>query len=642
MPRRLLAVLILMVLPAVVAPGAFAAELPAYTPDANTARDQVPDAYKWDLTPLFADDEAWDRELAEVAAALPQLAAYRGELADPRALAACLELYFDLHDRASHVAQHANLALDTALTDERLQARQQRSLTLMDEVMATAGFIRGELLALDAGAVQEAYAAGDALARFRPYIDNLRRRAGRVLSPEGERLMQLAGDNLWAEIDLNELPSAHEETFGALLSNIAWPVVRDADGNEVQLTLSNLSRFRSSPDRRVRAEAMNAFLATLRRFQHALAATLAGQFELDVFYARARGYDTALEAYLDKDNIPVAVHDNLIAAVNANLEPLHRYVELRRKVLGLDSLHLHDLYVPMVEAAELDVPYARALEILPAALAPLGPDYVALLETGLDPRNGWVDVYPSHDKDSGAFSASVYGRHPYVKMNYQDSLDDLSTLAHEYGHAIHSHLAMTHQPYWTHRYVAFLAEIASTCNEALLSDWLVRQAPDKAAKAGILAAELETIRQTIYRQTLFSEFERAVHAFVEEGTPVTATLLDATYRDLVQRYYGPGFTLDANDGMEWAYIPHFYYKYYVYSYATGLSCGIAIAEQVKAQGRPAVDGYLQMLRGGSAEAPLELLKKAGVDLTRPDAIEAALERFDRTVTELAELLEIRM
>ncbi len=408
------------------------------------------------------------------------------------------------------------------------------------------------------------------------------------------------------------------------------------------MTLSSYARFRASPDRRVREEAVAAFFATLREFQHAFAATLAGQFGLDVLYARARGYDTALQAYLDKDNIPVAVYDNLITAVNANLEPLHRYVELRRKVLGLDDLHVYDLYVPMVAAAEMDVPFAKATEILPEALAPLGDKYVDLLKHGLDPRNGWIDVFPSDDKESGAFSASVYGRHPYVKVNYQDSLDDLSTLAHEFGHALHSDLAMTHQEYWNYRYVPFLAEIASTCNEALLSDYLASKADSKAAKAGILAAELENIRQTIYRQTLFSEFERAVHTFVEEGTPVTATLLDRTYRDLVQKYYGPGFTVDADDGMEWAYIPHFYYKYYVYSYATGLSCGIAIAENVKAHGQPAVDGYLQMLSGGCSEPPLDLLKKAGVDLTRPDAIEAALKRFDRTITELADLLGVKM
>jgi oligoendopeptidase F len=227
-------------------------------------------------------------------------------------------------------------------------------------------------------------------------------------------------------------------------------------------------------------------------------------------------------------------------------------------------------------------------------------------------------------------------------MNYQDSLDDLSTLAHEYGHAIHSHLSMNAQPYWEHRYVMFLAEIASTCNEALLSDYLVEEADSKEAKAGILAAELESIRTTIYRQTLFSEFERRVHGYVENGTPVTATLLNETYADLVQTYYGPGFTVGPDDCMEWAYIPHFYYKYYVYSYATGLSCGLAIAENVKENGQPAVDGYLEMLKGGCSEPPLDLLLKAGVDLTKPEAVESALARFDRTITELAELLGVEI
>ncbi len=619
-----------------------AADLPDYTPDANTTRDQVPDAYKWSLAQLYADDAAWETAMADVRATLPALTAYQGKLTDPAALGECLDLYFGLHDQASRITQYANLALDTNQTDERLQAMQQISLALMDEVMAAAGFIRGELLVLDSGAMEEAYRADADAGRFHVYVDNLRRRQARMLTSEGEHLMQLAGDNLWAEIDLNELPSAHEDAFGSLLADIAWPVIKDADGNDVQLTLSNLSRFRSSPDREVRAATMAAFFATLRQFQHALAATLAGQFELDVFFARARGYDTALEAYMDKDNLDTAVHDNLIAAVNANLEPLHRYVELRRKVLGLDELHIYDLYVPMVAAAEMDVPYKEAMEILPAALAPLGDEYVAMLNEGLDPHNGWIDVYPSDDKGSGAFSASVYGRHPYVKMNYQDSLDDLSTLAHEYGHAIHSHLAMTHQPYWNYRYVAFLAEIASTCNEALLSEYLVSQADSKEAKAGILAAELESIRTTIYRQTLFSEFERKVHGYVEDGTPVTAALLDETYRSLIEHYYGPGFSMDENDGMEWAYIPHFYYKYYVYSYATGLSCGLAIAENVKANGQPAVDGYLQMLQGGCSEPPLDLLRKAGVDLTEPAAIEAALARFDHTITELAELLEVEM
>lgn len=621
---------------------ASAADLPPYQPDANATRAQVPDAYKWDLTPLFADADAWEAEIKAVRVGLPALKAYAGTLRKPSAMVNCLKLYFDMHDRTSRIAQYANLALDSEQTNQELQARKQLSLSLLDELNAASGFLRGELLALDDATMKKAYAAADGPSAYRNYIDNLRRRKSRVLSPETEKVLQLAGDNLWLEIDLNEVPSPYEDAFGALLSDIAWPKVHDAKGKEVQLTLSNYPVFRASSDRRVREEAVTAFYGTLRQFQHAFAATLAGQFELDVTFARARGYHTALKAYLDKDNVPVAVHDNLIGAVNANLKPLHRYVELRRQVLGLDEIRLYDLNVPLTAEAEMDVPYAKACEILPAALAPLGSQYVDMLNQGLDPRNGWIDVYPSNDKDSGAFSASVYGRHPYVKMNYQDTLDDLSTLAHEYGHALHSHLAMTHQPYHDHRYVMFLAEIASTCNEALLSDYLVKKAESQAARIGILAAELETIRSTIYRQTLFSEFERAVHGFVEQGTPVTAALLDETYAGLVKRYYGPGFSVGPDDGMEWAYIPHFYYKYYVYSYATGLSCGIAIAENVKAKGQPAVDGYLEMLSGGCAEPPLDLLKKAGVDLTKPDAINAALARFDRIVTELAGLLNVKL
>jgi oligoendopeptidase F len=617
-----------------------AADLPAYTPNSNDSRDQIPDIYKWDLTPLFASVADWEKALDGLSAEVGRFEAYHGKLADPKAMAECLDLYFNVHNRATWVQQYAALSLETNLTDQDKQARHQRALALMDEVMAAAGFMRGEILALDDATMEKAYAAPGGPAQYRRYLNDLRRRQSRVLNPEAERVLQLAGDNLWAEIDLNEIQSSVEEAFGGLLSDIVWPVIHDEDGNEVQMTLSNYPGFRRSPNRQVRAEAIEAFFATLRQYQHVFATTLGGQFELDVMYARARHYDTALEAYMDKDNIDTAVHDNLISAVNANLKPLHRYVELRKKVLGLDSLHIYDLYVPMVAAAEMDVPYADAQRILPEAMKPLGADYGKMLRTGLDLANGWIDLYPSNDKESGAFSASVYGTHPYVKMNYQNSLDDMSTLAHEFGHALHSYLSMENQAYPDYRYVPFLAEIASTCNEALLQDYLVVNAKTKEEKIGLLAAELENIRTTIYRQTLFSEFERMAHGYVEEGRPITASLLDETYRDLVQRYYGPGFTVDENDGMEWAYIPHFYYKYYVYSYATGLSCGLAIAERVKEMGDPAVQAYLGMLEGGCSKPPIELLKGGGVDLTRPEAIEAALARFDRTLTELAKLLNV--
>jgi len=464
------------------------------------------------------------------------------------------------------------------------------------------------------------------------------RRQSRIFSPETERVLSLAGDNLWAEIDLNEIPSSSELAFRALLTDINWPVVHNAEGEEVQLTLANYSRFRASKDRKVREEAVTAFLATLRSYQRALASTLAGQFAFDVFCARARGYDTALEAYLDKDDLDVAVFDNLIETVNAHLEPMHRYVELRKRALGLEDLHLYDLYVPMVKAVDMEVTFPEARTMIYEALAPLGDEYRAVVAEGLDPRNGWMDLYPSRDKDSGASSSAVYGRHPYIKMNYQDSVDDMSTLAHEFGHAVHSWLAMREQPYSAFRYVPFLAEVASTCNEALLSDYLIARAPSQDERAALLVERAENIRQTIYRQTMFAEFERAVHGFVEEGVPVTATLLDETYAGLVRRYYGPGFTVDENDGMEWAYIPHFYWKYYVFSYATGMSSGIAIADRIKSGEEGAVEAYLGMLAGGASQPPLDLLRSAGADLTKPDAIAAALKLFAETIDELEKLL----
>jgi len=615
-----------------------APSLPSVTPDANVDRSAIPDIYKWDLSPLFESDEAWDEARLELLAEIPELKEYEGKLANPEALEACLALYFRLHSDANFVTLYANLLQNTALSDETANSMVQRSLAAMDELMFAAAFIRREVLALPTDKLDAAYAARPALGEYRPYLDNLRRRAGRLLSPEAEKVLALLGDNLWAEIDLNEIPSPLEDAFGALLTDIPWPEITDERGEQVQLTLSNYGRYRASADREVRRGAVQALFSTLRQYQHAFAATLAGQFQLDVDYARARGYDTALEAYLDKDDIATAVYDNLVSTINDNLPLLHRYVELRKKALGLEDVHLYDLYIPIVEGVEVEVPFSKARETLLAALTPLGEDYGEVLAVGLDPANGWMDLYPHREKRSGAFSSSVHGPHPYVFMNYQNSLDDMSTLAHEFGHALHSELAMKSQPYSSFRYVPFLAEVASTCNESLLSDYLVTRATDPAEKAYLLVERLEGIRTTIFRQTMFAEFERRVHGFVEEGTPVTATLLEATYRDLVQRYYGPGYTVDADDGLEWAYIPHFYYKYYVYSYATGMTSGIAIADRVKTRGRPAAREFLGMLKGGASAPPLELLAGAGVDLTRPDALDAAMKTFEETLAEVEKLI----
>ncbi|MFH1277991.1 MAG: M3 family oligoendopeptidase, partial [Candidatus Eisenbacteria bacterium] len=552
----------------------FPSAVPALTPDANMSRDEIPDLYKWDLSPLIGGDGAFEGDLAKVNGMRDRLGGYRGALGSPAKLRECLDLYFETRLATNRLTLYAGLRFDSHQTSTDLQAMNDRALAAMNALMAEASFIRLEILALGDGAMEKAYRTEPALADYRPYIDEIRRRQGRVLGAEAERVLSLAGDNQWAEIDLNELPSDHEKTFGAMLSDLPLPAITDEKGEEVRLTFSNYGRYRRSADRRVRRDAVEGVFGALRDHQHVLAATMAGQANFSVFLARSRGYETALDAYLDMENIDPAVYRNLIDAVRANLGPLHRYVDLRKKIMGIDDLHVYDLYTPLVSSVEAAYTYDDAMRILPEALAPLGEEYGRVLREGMDTGNGWIDLYPHLGKESGAFSANLYGVHPYVKMNYFDDTDGLFTLAHEYGHALHTHLSSTHQPYVTADYASFIAEVASTCDEMLLTDYMIARAKTKEEKLSILNELLESIRTTIYRQTLFAEFELAFHTAAEAGTPLTADLLDRMYADLIRVYYGDSFAIGENDGMEWSYIGHFYYKFYMYTYATGLSSGI--------------------------------------------------------------------
>jgi len=610
----------------------------AFTPDGNMERSSVPDAYKWKLAPLFADDAAFAQGLTAQAEARARLKGYTGRLADPGALRECLTLYFDTRLLTNKLSLYGNLRYVGDMTSTEGQGLRDRGLAALNDLMADAGFIRQEVMAISDATLDAACAHDPKLYEYRAYLDEMRRRRSRVLDAEAERVLALAGDNLWAEIDLNEIPSDFEKAFHGILTGLPLPTIKDEKNQPVQLNLSNYGKYRASADRRVRKEAVSGLFGTLRGQEHGLAGTLAGQMRLDVFMARARGYDTALAAYLDKDNIDPAVYRNLIAAIHDNLQPLHDYVALRREVMGLPDVHIYDLYTPLVPAVGREYPYDQARRILPEALAPLGPDYVAALSTGLDLANGWIDLYPNHAKESGAFSSSVYRIHPFVKLNYYNEYDDLSTLAHEMGHAMHSYLSSAKQPYVTANYATFIAEIASTVNEKLLSDSLLARATTDDERLFLLNHLLESLRTTIYRQTLFAEFELLVHTAAEEGTPITADFLDATYHRLIAQYYGPGLTIDANDEMEWAYIPHFYYKYYVYSYATGLSSGVALAEGITSGDPKKRDAYIGMLSAGSSKPPLQILKDAGVDLTRPDAVVAAARLMDRTIKDMRVIL----
>jgi oligoendopeptidase F len=512
----------------------------------------------------------------------------------------------------------------------------QQGTEFSKEFNARTSFMREALLNLPDDATAK-YLADPVLSKYRDNIVELRRRKARVLNEDAERILGLAGDNLFAA----DWPTSDVELiFKAVQRDVKFPKIKDEDGKEVQLNLSNYSKYRSSKDRGVRKEAVTAFLGTLKQYQNIFSAALAGEFKRDIFFARARKYDRAVDAYLDIDNIDTKVMDNLISTIHANLKPLHRYVELRKKIFKLKDVHLYDLYPPLAAEVDADIPYGEGSKMVVEALEPLGKEYTDVVAKATGAGSGWIDVYPNKGKESGAFSTSAWGIHPFIKLNYQDRIDDVSTLAHELGHTVHSYLNNEAQPFNLSGYSTFTAEIASTLNERLLNDYLLkRYKDDKAMKLYILGELLENIRTTIYRQTLFAEFERKIHDAAEKGEPITAELLDKTYIDLIRQYYGPGFSIDKDDDIEWAFIPHFYYKYYVYAYATGLSSGLDLGGKILKEGAPARDRYLAMLKEPVTEPPLAILKKAGVDLTRPDAILAASKLMNDTITEIERLIK---
>lgn len=618
-----------------------AAEPPRFRPDSNLERSAVPDAAKWDLTPLFADAAAFEAGLAKAAAGRAALLGFRGSLAEPARLKACLDLYFETRLLVKKLSLWSSLRL---VTDERSAAMQvlsDRGQKELSDFMEAVGFVRTEVLALPDAKMDAAYAREPGLAAYRPYLDELRRRRSRVLSAEAEKILAQAGDHLWAEIDLNEIPSPFEKIYRAARADIPLPEVTDENGRKVRLNFSNLSLFRSSPNRDLRRDAVAALFKTLKTHQDIYAGALAGEIGHHVFLARARGYTTALDAYMDKDNLPAAVYRALIEGVRANLGPLHRSVRLRKKALGLPDVHIYDLSRPLVAGLDLKVPYEEAAKTIVTAMAPLGADYGKVLATGLEPRNGWVDVYPHKDKESGAFSSFAFGVHPFVKMNYLEKYSDVSTLAHEMGHALQQHLSMTRQPYPSSDFSLTLSEIPSTFNEKLLSDHLLARAKTDDERLYLLTELVGRLTATIWRQALFAEYELAVATAIEKGESITAEYLNRTYRGLVQTYYGPDFVMDDHDDIEWALVPHFYYKFYMYSYAIGLSCGVALAEKVQTGGPAAREAYLKFLAGGSSQAPVELLRAAGVDLMKPDAVNAAARLMDRSLAEMESLLAKR-
>jgi oligoendopeptidase F len=591
-------------------------------------RDEIPETDKWDLSHLFSNVDKWSEDFAWIQATYPRLTNWKGRLGQSAdTLAEMLEFEKALDLKIERVYHFASLQLAEDGANPDYLARIAQLQNLLTTIGEVAAFITPEIQAID----DETFARfleDPALKNWRVRLHKIRRLKPHVLSEKEERLLALGS----AALD------GYDDAFSQLTNvDMKFGLLRDEKGEERPLTQSSFSSFLVKRDHDLRKRAFHQFYAEFQDHQFTLASALAYSVKADVFRARARNYPSALEASLFKDDIPVAVYDGLIAAVRQNLAPLFRYYDLRRRVLGLSELHQYDTYVPLVAEIETNVSFEEAIDKVLASLAPLGTEYVESLGEGL--RGRWCDRYESKGKRSGAFSSGSYGAPPYILMNYKrDVFSDVYTLAHEAGHSMHTWYSQRTQLYQDADYPIFLAEVASTFNEELLTHYLLEQTGDPKMRAYIINRQIDDIRGTLFRQTMFAEFEKVIHAIEERGDPLTLDIFKSEYRKLLEAYFGPGVALDPELDLECLRIPHFYSAFYVYKYATGVSAAIALAERVLEKAPGAVEAYLGFLKSGGSRFPIETLLAAGVDMTSPGPVESALRLFDRRLGELEALL----
>lgn len=601
--------------------------------DASTARvlprrEEIPAEYKWRLEDIYASDAAWEEDFKRVKALLDELGAYEGRVGEAAStLLAVLKMRDQVQETMERLFTYARMRRDEDNTNATYQALADRAQGLYTEVESKTAFIDPEILTLSRETLEQYFTAEPPLRLYRFAIEAVLRVKPHVLSAPEERLLAMAGE-------VGEVPRA---VFGMLdNADLQFPTIMDENGRQVELTKGRYITFMESKDRRVRKEAFQGLSRAYLSHRHTLAATLSGNVKRNIFYARARRYGSSLEAALDEDNVPVSVYDNLISTVRQHLGKLHRYLALRKKVLGLDELHLYDIYTPLVAEAHLEIPYHKAVEMVKEGLRPLGDEYLNVLNSGF--TSGWIDIYENVGKTSGAYSWGPYGTHPFVLLNYQPNLRNAFTLAHELGHAMHTYYSHTHQPYVYAHYRIFVAEVASTLNESLLLDHLLKTVSDDKTKAYLLNHYLEEFRGTVFRQTMFAEFEKEIHARAEAGEALTPDLICGVYRDLNAAYHGPDTVIDPEIEIEWARVPHFYMNFYVYKYATGFSAATALYRAIVGEGRSAVERYLAFLAAGGSDYPLNELARAGVDMSSPGPIEAALNVFGERLEQLEKIL----
>ena len=591
------------------------------------ARDQIPQEDTWALEDLYPSDESWEQALSALTARQAEAAAFAGKLGESgETLCAFLHLVEDVDGQSELLANYAMRKADQDTRNATYQAMVGKLMGVLTAVGAAFSFATPEIMAIPEEALEGFYKAAPGLERYRRYLNNERRRREHTLSAAEERLLAAAG----------EMANAPDTVFGAFLNaDMRYPDAMDSEGKPHALSQSTFVPLEESGDRALRKSAYENLYNTLGGMRNTAAGLLDAQNKQQKFFATARKYGSAREAAMDRTNVPVSVYDNLIEAVHRNMDKMHRYVRLRKKLLGVDELHFYDVYTPLLKDEPAKIPFAQAKQTVYDALYPLGDGYRAILKEGFE--NRWIDVYENQGKRGGAYSAGTKV-HPFVLLNYSGSLDSQFTLAHEMGHALHSYLSNKHQNQIDSDYVIFVAEVASTCNEALLMEYLLKKTTDKKERVFLINHFLDQFKGTIYRQTMFAEFEKFMGAAVDAGQTLTADMLCAEYARLCKLYYGEDMVVDDQIAMEWAKIPHFYYNYYVFQYATGYSAAIALSRRILREGENAVKDYLGFLSGGCSKSPIDLLKGAGVDMTSPAPVNDALQLFGELLDEMESLM----
>lgn len=591
------------------------------------ARDQIPQEDTWALEDLYPSDESWEQALSALTARQAEAAAFAGKLGESgETLCAFLHLVEDVDGQSELLANYAMRKADQDTRNATYQAMVGKLMGVLTAVGAAFSFATPEIMAIPEEALEGFYKAAPGLERYRRYLNNERRRKAHTLSAAEERLLAAAG----------EMANAPETVFGSFLNaDMRYPDAVDSEGKPHALSQSTFVPLEESGDRALRKSAYENLYNTLGGMRNTAAGLLDAQNKQQKFFAEARKYGSAREAAMDRTNVPVSVYDNLIEAVHRNMDKMHRYVRLRKKLLGVEELHFYDVYTPLLKDEPAKIPFAQAKQTVYDALYPLGDGYRAILKEGFE--NRWIDVYENQGKRGGAYSAGTKV-HPFVLLNYSGSLDSQFTLAHEMGHALHSYLSNKHQNQIDSDYVIFVAEVASTCNEALLMEYLLKKTTDKKERVFLINHFLDQFKGTIYRQTMFAEFEKFMGAAVDAGQTLTADMLCAEYARLCKLYYGEDMVVDDQIAMEWAKIPHFYYNYYVFQYATGYSAAIALSRRILREGESAVKDYLGFLSGGCSKSPIDLLKGAGVDMTSPAPVNDALKLFGELLDEMESLM----